>query len=67
MIHPNTKDPIIPARKKIHTPNENGGKNVEPFSNIMKRLIRDINPPFEDFREELVWFFIWLSLLCVAL
>ena len=62
MIHPTIKDGIKPARKKTHTPNENGGRNVESFSNVMKRLKRDMNPPFEDFWEELAEFFIWVSL-----
>ena len=62
MIHPTTKDGIKPARKKIHTPKENGGRNVEPFSNFMRRLKRDMNPLFEGFWEELAEFFIWVSL-----
>ena len=62
MIHPTIKEGIKPARKKIHTPKENGGRNVEPFSNVIRRLKREMKPPFEDFLEELAEFFIWVSL-----
>lgn len=61
MIHPTIKDGINPARKKIHTPNEKGGRKVEPFSNDMNRLNNEISPIFEVFWEELAWFFIWIS------
>jgi hypothetical protein len=62
MIHPMIKEPRKPATKKTHTPKENGGKNVESFSNAMKRLIKEMNPRFESLREEFVEFFICLSL-----
>ena len=53
MIHPTIKDGINPARKKIHTPNENGGRKVEFFSNDMNRLNNEVSPTFEVFWEEL--------------
>jgi hypothetical protein len=47
------REDIKPARKKTHTPNENGGRKVASFSNEMNRLNREISPTFDVFGEEL--------------